>query len=109
MSKYYELEIDDLVKADIRLLRFEKKAVVEEFEETLDNVQKRPKSYGRLDAKLKGYRKAKFKKIFRIIYSIDERAKRVILLIVGKRTKDEHDVYQRLSLRLQQKKKQSTN
>ncbi|HEY9687943.1 MAG TPA: type II toxin-antitoxin system RelE/ParE family toxin [Coleofasciculaceae cyanobacterium] len=99
MSSSYKIAFDERVKDDIKDLKREKKAVRVAFDEMLDRLEKRPSSYGQLDSRLSGLRKAKFKKIFRIIYALDERTQTVYIIAVGKRSQDEYDIYNKVRLR----------
>ncbi len=88
----YELLLDDYVKEDIKALRKEKKAVLKALEDKLKQLQHKPKSFKELRHQLKGFRKAKFKKHFRIIYSVDDKSKKVSIIAIGTHQNIVYDV-----------------
>lgn len=81
----YKIVLDDRTKEDIKALRKEKKAVLEAFEEKLRQLEKQPKCHKTLTGQLAGFRKAKFKSNFRIVYSTNDKAKSVLIIAVGHR------------------------
>jgi len=91
--------MDDLVRQDIKLLRQAGKTVLEDFFQRIEHLKNKPKSFKSLQPPLKGFRKVKFSKQYRIVYSLDEAQRQVLILGVGTR----QEIYERLAVRSEQK------
>jgi len=91
--------MDDLVRQDINLLRLAGKKVLKDFFEKIEHLKYKPKSFKSLQAPLEGFRKIKFSKQYRIVYSLDDIQRQVLILGVGTRK----EIYERLAIRSEQR------
>ena len=94
----YSLIFDERAKADLRLVRQAPKKVVDAIRQRLADIERKPKSFNELTKPLSGFRKVKVTGNYRIIYSVEEQRRQVLIMAIGPREYVYHLMLERLGL-----------
>jgi addiction module RelE/StbE family toxin len=85
MAKEYELIFDDFSKFDLKAIHKAPKKIKADIETALHRLRTNPKCFKQLSGALSGFRKAKTKGNYRIVYSVEDNPPQVLILVIGER------------------------